>query len=406
MPSKMDHIADAETGGLELARLAACYELPAFVKKANQEYTLTVPSGAGLGIYADPTTKQFPCHTKASTWLSHLFYQEKKAEFHVKNRRRIEDRLEKFAAQWGISPDCAAIVAQWKELHKNAEEQLPDSAFAYVWASDDGRKERRYPLRSAMEVKVAAEWLAQYRDRMPFSDRNVIAQKILTKAASFGADIHDQVEFLERQAGRGVGSLIKIASMIRDRALLVPATYGCELDELGQHVGGLRESFRKMAETVENSPRQMMTPATMIKLAETIEKLDRQLGLSEKYSAGLPRAEDVIFEATFQKTAAELTTHVPTTSGTIYNSDDFSKLAVDELASLFGPEFVSRVCGPLGDIDTTKMAEEVRALPRPDAQMLDGLLSENGISPVMRKAASAKYGFDESVMRAIADTYK
>lgn len=405
MPSKMDHVADAARGGVELARLAKLYQFPDFVKQAGLASTLSVPPGTPVTTCADPVGKQFWCHTKAACFLSHLFYQEKRAEFHPKARALIESRLDQYATHWQIKAACDAIKARWAELHKDASDKLPDSAFAYVWVGDDGRKTRQYPLRSPMEVKAAAEWLHQYRDRLAFQNRHVMARKILEKAAQFGAGIQEQREFLEKQAGNGVCDQAEVVQMIRNRALLVPPDAGVTYDGDGKPQGGLRDHFMKMAATVAGLPRKALQPNMLIKLAETVDQLDRQLGLVGKYSEGVPRPEDVIFKCTFGKVASELVEHVATTSGKYYEKAAFRRLPPADVQALFGDEFLSRVTTPLGDIDPEKFAEEAATLPRPDAQLLDGVLSENGIVPVMHKAASAKQGLTTAQMEQLAAQY-
>lgn len=405
MPSRMDHVADVARGGVELYRLSKLYPFPDFVKTASPDDSLSVPDNTPPTACADPVNKQFYCHTKASTWLSHLFYQEKKAEFHPKTREQIEKRLTQYADYWKIKAACDAIAHRWTELHKTAEDQLPDSSYAYVWVGDNGTKDRRYPLRSAMEVKAAAEWLEKYRDQIPYETRHTISKKILEKAASFGAGIRDHAVFLDRQAGRGVCDPAEVVAMIEKRAYAVPSGLGAQYDDKGQLTGGVRATFLKMAETVKTMPRQALQPGMLVKLATTIDILDRQLGLVPKYGDGLDRPDDVIFKAAFCKVAEELTAHVSTTSGNYYEKEAFRRLSVPDVTSLFGDEFASRVSTPLGEIDTEKMAEEVATLPRPDAQLLDGLLSDNGIMPVMRKAAAARQGFDRSQMEQIAAAY-
>ena len=403
--TSMDHISDVQNGGRELYRFSTMYTFPDFVKSAETAVSLAVPPGTPLSACADPVRKQFWCHTKAACWLSHLYFHEKKAEFHPKERQRIAERLASYAAQWKIKDACDAIVARWQQLHKSAEDNLPDSTFAYVWVGEDGTKVRQYPLRSAGEVKAAAEWLHQYRDDIPYKTRNTIAVKILEKAASFGANIKPHAEFLEKQAGHGVCDPDAVVSLIRNRALLVPPDAGVQYDAEGRPSGGLREHFMKMASTVKDTARIALQPDMLVKLASTLDQLDRNLGLVGKYTENIPRPEDVIFSATFNKTASELARHVATTSGKYYEKAAFKNLSLSDIGSLLGDEFVDRVKGPLGTIDPEKMAEEVSTLPRPDAELLDGLLSENGIVPAMRKAASAKQGLTTQQMEQIAAQY-
>lgn len=389
MPFHADHVADKN--GVELVRLAKLYEFPVFVKQANLDQTMN-PGNLPPTVYADPVRKQFPCHTAASTWLSALYYQEKVAEFHPKDRVHIERLLEKYAGYWGIKPAVDYVRNRWKDLHKTAEEQLPDGDFAYVWVGDNGTKERHLRLKTAAEVKAAAEYLIEFRDRFPYGVRHVMSKKILEKAAKLGASIGPQREFLEKQAGMGVCDPDEVVSLVQNRALLVQNP-------------DVKKHFLKMAATIKAAPRKALQPEMLVKLAETLDELDRRLGLVGKYSEGLPRPEDVVFKATFGKVSQDLYAHVATTSGKVYEKTAFKKLALGDVQELFGDEFADRVRTPLGDIDPEKMAEEVSTLPRPDAELLDGLLSDNGIIPVMKKAASAKQGFTLSEQQAWAAAY-
>ena len=60
---------------------------------------------------------------------------------------------------WGIKAAVDALKARYDELHKNADDRLPDSDFAYVWQADNGVKHRHWRMKNAREVKAAAEAL-------------------------------------------------------------------------------------------------------------------------------------------------------------------------------------------------------------------------------------------------------
>lgn len=390
MPTGMDHIADKNR--TELVRFAKLYELPAFVKQAALE-TVFNPGHLAESVYADPVRKQFPCHDAPSTWLSALYFQEKKAEFHPKDQERIQTRLDQYVGYWRIKEAVLHMRQRWQDLHKEADDKLPDSAFAYVWTGDDGIKQRHLRMTNGMEVKAAAEWLHNYCDRMPFEQRHAMAKKILQKVASFGVGLGKFAEFVDQQAGQGVCDPAEVVQMIEQRASMAKNAE-------------LKEHFTKMAATVRTMPSKALHPDMLVKLASTMDTLDRNLGIVGKYSQMLPRPEAVIFKATFSKIAAERAEHVATTSGRVYEKQAFKKIAVADLRDLFGQEFAERVSSPLGEIDPEKMAEEVATLPRPDAELLDGLLSDNGISPAMHKAASDAPRFTREEMAAWSQAYE
>ena len=179
--------------------------------------------------------------------------------------------------------------------------------------------------------------------------------------------------------------------MIRGRALLT-------------NNAAYREKIASLAEAVSSSPRQALSPDRLVKLAETVDGIDRAIGIVGKYGQTLQRPEDVIFKATFTKAAAELDEHVATSSGRVYEKQAFKKLAVEDVKSLFGDDFAKRVTTGLS-VDPEKMAEEVATLPRPDAVLLDGLLSDHGIAPALTKAASVKQGFTPQDWTKMAESY-
>lgn len=382
MPRNVDHIAD--NNGVELYRLSLTHTLPEFVKKASPESIYDV-KGVASSNYADVISHQFPCHTPQCTWLSTAFFFDKKAEFSEKDQKRIESRLEKFAAHWGIRSEYSAVKSRSNELEKTATDVLPDSSYAWVWVDDSGAKDRRLPLRNALEVKTAADWLHQYRDNFTYADRNRMAVKILEKVAQFGAAVGDKLEFLEKQAGHGVCNPKEVHALLQDRIKLA-------------NNDAHRNILQALADSVLNTPKMVLTSNQLVKLATVIDTTDRALNLTKGYGSILQRPEDVIFSATFTKTASELHEHVSTTSGRMYNKQDFGKVALDDLKSLFGEDFADRVRSGL-DVDAEKLAEEISTLPRPDAEMFDSLMSEVGVKPSvvktagvhMNKAAAAYY---------------
>lgn len=389
MPAAVDHVADKN--GSELFRLAQIYEFPDFVKKANMELVMN-PGQLAVTVYADPVRRQFPCHNAASAWLSAAYFYEKKAEFHPNDAARIEQRLDHYVDYWRIRPQVEALKTKNAEYTKSASDKLPDSAYAYVWVGENGHKDRRLPLRNAVEVKQAADYLFQYADRFDFKTRNTMAKKIMTKAAALGAGLGDKREWLEKSAGLGVGDPKAIVAMIEDRA------------KLAKDNPEFRRGILKLAEVVRTTPRAALAPEALADLCHTVEQIDRTLGVFNKYAATIPRPEDVIFSATFTKAAAELAETCALTSGNAYRKEQFSKLALDDVRSLFGDDFADQVKKGF-EVDSEKMAELAHTLPRGDAELLDRMMADCGLHPVQVKAASVKQGFSDRDWQKLAEQY-
>jgi len=393
MPSQSVAVLDppSDANREELARLVKVYDFPPFVKRADLQATMQ-PDRIAVTTYADPRHRRYPCHSAAATWLSGLYFEEKRAEYHPKDQERISQRLRHYADYFGIMPHYERMVKAAAEMHKEAD--LPDSSYAYVWVDGDGKKERHLPLRSAMEVKAAAEWLHKYQDRLPYHDRNTCAVKILEKAAEFGAGIESRLtDYLEKQAGMGVCDPVEVYTMIMQRAKLTKSA-------------AYREQIEKLAATVKDKPRVAFAPEQMVKLAVTMDTVDRALNLDGRYGNIIKRPEDVIFKATFTKLAADRAELCALTTGNVYSKEQLAKVSADDLEALFGTDFLNEVRLGGDIVDTEKFAEVAHTLPRPDAELLDKLMAETGLTPTMQKAASVTHGLSNEELEQLAAAYE
>lgn len=389
-PSVVLDPTDDSQSRVELVKLARQYDFPKFVKEADLDTTMA-PKQIAITAYADPVRHKFACHTAAATWLSAMYFHEKSAEYHVKDRERIQSRFEQFADYHSIRPAYDAVVKRAAELRGSND--LPDSGYAYVWSpKDGGAKERYYPLDTTSNIKAAAEWLHKERDAIPFHDRNVIANKILTKAASKGAALgEDLTDFVEKQAGRGIPDPPELYEMLDRRAKLAKSE---------QH----RTAITKLAEAVKSTPRVALQPNELVKLATTVDMIDHAIGLKGKYTNILPRPEDVIFKVSFTKAAADHSTLCALQTGSVFSKEQLSKLAREDVESLFGSDLANDVCVGL-EVDAEKFAEVASTLPRPDALLLEALMSESGQHPQMNKDASFE-PVDNETLEALAAAYQ
>lgn len=379
----------ADKAKTELTKIASRYDFPGFVRNADLDATMA-PGQIAVTAYADPTQKKYACHTAAATWLSAAYFHEKSAEYHPKQRERICERFERFADYFGIRPEYDKLVKRAEALR--GADALPDSSYAYVWQSKDGVKERYYPMTNTLQVKVAAEWLRDNQDRIPFSDRNVIGNKIIEKAARYGAALGESLtDFVEKQAGRGIPDPDELYMMLERRAMLAKTQ---------QH----RDAIIKLASAIKAAPRLALQQNELVKLAATIDMVDYAIGLKGKYTETLPRPEDVIFKVTYTKAAADHGRLCALTTGNVYEKDQFSKLAREDVINLFGNDFADEVCTGL-DVDPEKIAELAHTLPRPDAELLEQLLSESGQQPQLSKSAAYE-PLDEKTLEELAASYQ
>lgn len=381
-----------DTNGVELHRLAKLYDLPDFVKKADMAATLQ-PKDLPPVAYGDPRSNQWPLHTKAATFLSALYFAENGNAYHRKEAAMVQQRLDAAVDHWGLAGEVTTMRQKHAAYHQDLDSQLPDSDYAYVWASDDGQKHRHLRMKNAAEVKAAADWLARYVDALPYSDRNVIAGKILQKAAAYGATLGDsEMEiFVERQAGRGVCNPDDVVRMVRNRAkLATDAT--------------LRHGFEKLAHTIETKGMLALRPDNLVKLAETIDQLDRLCKLAGKYTDLIKRPEDVLFSCTYKEAKDAVGDAVPLVTGRVFDKKAFSRIRLNDLQDMMGQELANEVAEGL-NVNTEKLAELAPTFPRPDAEAFESILADMGIPPLYAKAANDRWGLTDQAAQQLAASY-
>lgn len=393
MPEYIDHVSDQ--GGVEMIRLFETFNdvIPNFVKQANFDNVMGQHKRSRT-VYADPMREKFPCDNAASTFLSHMYYYTKQANYTTKERADIEKRLNHYTNYWGIRRAVDQFLEVCQNQTKIANDKLPDSDYGYVWVDEDGNKNRLFRLTSTVEVKEAADTMQKILTTMPFTDRHMVATRILSKAASLGAGLpSDQLEMLERNAGRGANDPDKIANMLLRRAKLAKDV-------------GLRSNMERIAEAMLKTPEYCRDPMTMVKLAQTVYEFDQSVSVRpDSYNEALPRPEDVIFAVTYSKTANTIKQHVETHTGTIYTKEALANIPLATLRDLFGDDIADAVKkAGSSDVDPEKMATVLPTLPRPDAELFDKLMLQSKLPPAMRKAASSGRGYTRDQLRKLAAT--
>jgi hypothetical protein len=355
----------------ETHRLTTLFPCPDFVKNATHDRTHATDN-LPRHVYADQVNKLYPCHTAPATWLSALFFADKRASFKPKQATDINERIHSSAKYFGI----LGLVTELEEkVAAAATDNLNtrgDEDFAIVWVGENGAKERHWPLRNATEVKFAAEHFSKYRDEFVYEDRRKIAEKILEKSAAYAADINEHIHTLSLTAGAGACAASVASDMLRKRAALVARTNADAAVEM-----------RKLAEVVEGNPEKAREHDTRVKIAGVVDAFDRTNLLNRLYDdGGLPRPEEVLFAVTEKAARDFLASNVETTTGNVYALEDLEKLAVDQVREWLGDDFADAVTAGGVYLDRDKLAAIVPTLDRGMAAMLDRLMQENKIAAV------------------------
>ena len=371
----LDHTRDIS--GRETHRLTSLYPLPDFVKSASHERLHGDVESLPRHVYADPISKLYPCHSGPATYMSALFFADKRAAFDNAAADGIAQRIKAAANYFGIAGLVNELWEKQSAAAGNDLSALPDEDFAIVWRTDSGAVERHWPLRNATEVKYASAHFKKYRDEFAFEDRHKIATKILDKALEFAADTSPAEGTLDLAAGRGACAAKVASAMIRERAELLRRSH-TELS--GELV--------KLAELVDSNPDDARTEETRLKLAAVVDNIDRSTHLCRLYGEGLERPEEVLFAITEKVAADFMKAHVETTTGNVYQLDDLEKVAVDDYRAWLGDDFADAVSAGGVYLDRDKLAAIVPTLDRGMAGTLDRLLSEKGAAPAVKSAAA------------------
>lgn len=375
MTTPLDQTQD--TSGRETHRLTSLFDSPDFVKSASHERTHGDET-LQRHMYADQYNKLYPCHSAPATWLSSLFFADKRAEFDEKRASEIQSRLHAAAKFFGILGSVQEMEEKVAATAADNVNNLGDDQFAIVWVGDAGTKERHWPLRNATEVKYAAHGFAKWRDEFVFEDRHTIAEKILVKAAEHNADIAEYEHMLALTAGHGACAAKVATEMLRDRARLVQRSNQPAAIEMA-----------KLASVLEQNPENARAHETRVKLAAAVDEFDRVNHLYRLYDdGGLPRAEEVLFAVTEKVARAFVSENVETTTGNVYALADLEKLALDDVRNWLGDDFADAVSAGGVYLDRDKLAAIVPTLDRGMAASLDRLMQDNKMAAVVRTKAA------------------
>jgi len=365
--------------GQSIHRIMSLYGAPDFVKSARIQ-DLRGPENMEPHLFADVTRRKFPVHNASATWMSAAFFHEKKGELDPALANVIGQRIADSARYFKITGDVNELISAVEKTSEVDESKLPDDVFAIIFGEGPDR-ERRLPLRNAMEVKQAAAWLCKYRDDLVFEDRRQIADKVMEHAVKFGSDISAERGELEKMAGLGACSAKDAVALIRTRVNAVGHTHA---------PNDLQEELTKLANMIEEHPSKLHHFGPLTKLASVLDQFDREHGLTVAYDTTLERPEDVLFCVT-EKVAAELSNDLVgnTLTGNYYKRADLQRIPLSSYGDSLGQDFIDAVSTAGAWADGEKLARIVPTLPLGDAELFDAVAAEAGVPPFATKSAAA-----------------
>lgn len=365
--------------GTEFHKIKQTYNVPPFVKSANQRDLR--PEGTPEELYrvcADPVNLTYPCHTKAATWLSAAFLAEDYEKLPQHYRTYVGNRIEKFAKFFGIENEIQDLVAERTQTVKQASASaaIPSDWYA-VEMESDGQKQYAGAMIDQNGVRKAAQWLLQNRNAMPLHQCSGIAQRIYKRAASLGMEEAPEREKLEQIIGFGFNDNDRISQALVKRA------------ELGRSVDPeLSNTLVQMAQIFQQDPPEIGS-AVMYKTACFIDEFDHRTGLSAMRSRGeLPLPEEVIYRHTLRSMEKYAASNLKLQNGSIYSLDSISRLDRDSFEGRFGSDLANE-CYVGREFNKEAAAAILPTLPRPMADQLTQELHRIGVRPDHQEKAAA-----------------
>jgi len=304
----------------EQHRIDTVYGTPGFIKEADfTEDTSGLPNH----LFADEMGRRFPCHTKSACYLSNAEFWEEGVQDENSNVE-IGERLLKFAEYWDIQTEIndniLTKVAQDAVI--GTFESLPDSSFALVETAPTGDTVRLYPVTDSDTVKFASQQLIDDISNLPLSWRKQAATNLLEKAAQLEVQLDSaESDYLHRAAGRGISSAETLSSELMKRAYLLRAIQKSS-DSL---------ELSKVANQIKS---QKSSHSLCEKVAEIMDTVDRDLGLTQYYGQSINSPENSCHALLFKHAQEELDKYVQLSTGVTYKKEDIEKVASNSTLEL------------------------------------------------------------------------
>lgn len=345
---------------------------PDFVKQADEQVDRDVDA-LSVAFFADPSTRQFPLHTKSATWASALYLLGE----HANGQPWTSDfpweaavaRVEKAAAIHQIAGEVGALRAATTGplLMKVASSE----GLYALDVTHEGHRITRFPITTPDLVKESAGRLYAARDRYPYGWRKTAAINLLDAAATLNADIPETVlTYLVKASGFYPVKPEAAACLLLARAAAVnDQEYSSRLEKMAEVIMSQPDSF-KVAELADvlNDSEQFPFRAPMSILQ------------------GWPLPEEMLFRG-LQAKQASAEGSVALTTGSVYDLQAIKRSGLDPLNAISKDYMTAMVDGDQLNIE--KAAEVLPTLPRDDARMLEQALAAVGVNPLIGLQKSA-----------------
>ena len=361
--------------------------IPEFVKAADLDRDKPADT-APLSVFADPSRRQFPIHTKSATFISALYIAGQTAGGQAWDSKfpadMAWDRIEKAASTHGILPDVQRMRQGMLEKSAAAERRLTDDDFALV-IKYGNRNIRRFPCVNPAMLEKSAERLQLDGDKYPYAWRKQAAVKLLHRASKLDFLLPDTLlNATIKTAGMYPKDAQETAVAVRERSVMLSNP-----DE--------KDRLVKLAEFLATGPK-----IDAEEVCALLDQLDHTTKLASFYGQGMPKPEEIFFDGLRVKSAAADQT-VQLTTGTVYDLGAIKSAGMEPLEVL-DKDLLSSITTD-GQLDMDKAADILPTLPRDTAAVLDVALSTVGVRQ-LEKSAEYKTDLEPTMQFVVGEDGK
>jgi hypothetical protein len=208
-----------------------------------------LPSSA----FAWEDERRFPVHTKEDTIASILYRSKLGSAGNVPIQ--VDEKLAKAAAVYGVTEHV--FVTKVAAAPEDVEYAVPE--------------QKRLPLSTVAQIKTAEHVLCREYSKLPLEKRADAFSRLAVAARKLNVELSP---LSQKMAGLTVSDTTKLGDWLEARAAATE--------------GPVREAFDKLASSLRNTRTVLQDRRDLIKLASTIDQLDRKAGLDSYYDRKLP----------------------------------------------------------------------------------------------------------------------
>ena len=373
-----------DINGQTLYKIASLFDLPDFVKQASRDRLIPQQEDFLPNSYADTDREDYPCHTAEATLMSTAYFLLEKSGMSKARTNIIESGLQKAAQIHGVVNHYNNIIKQAENFQKYDNNEMD---YALVIETEDGQKQKLYPVRNKKEASTALNYLLKNSHELDYKARNAIAVKLLDSKDRFELPIDESVEtILNKHAGEGYSYTNKVANSIFERAKTIFRINKSATEPV--------EALIKLAKSCLENEELHNDKKTLVKLASFVDEVDQIYGL---HKHGFDLIENELFclsDKIIDKTVSE---HVQTPDGYLYKRADLRKIPTNELAQILNKEI---------DItaDKENLINAMSSCQRHQYEKLNKTAAHYNVKPV-KKLNNKNYSFFRDHLLELSDMH-